>query len=97
MNMKLSYIQESNFIIVSYNFRLWQILSTKNIIVPLINQFVIMFGLGALEAMIGPYLKKIGASDHDIGVSFMIMGCMLLLGNFLVARVGETANLQNTL
>ena len=48
-----------------------------------------MFGLGALEAMIGPYLKKIGASDHDIGVSFMIMGCMLLLGNFLVARVGN--------
>ena len=55
-----------------------------------------MFGLGAIESMIGPYLKKIGASDHDIGISFVIMGCMLLLGNFLVARVGENSHLPLT-
>ena len=53
-----------------------------------------MFGLGAIESMIGPYLKKIGASDHEIGVSFVIMGCMLLLGNFLVARVCKNDHLH---
>ena len=55
--------------------------------VPLINQFVVTFGLGSIESMIGPYLKDIGASDFDIAMNFVVLGCMLILGSFLVAKV----------
>ena len=59
----------------------------KNIFVPLVNQFIIMFGFGGVEAMIGPHLKKYGATDLDVGLTFLLFGFMVVSGNVLVAMV----------
>ena len=59
----------------------------KNIFVPLVNQFIIMFAIGTVEAMIGPHLKKYGATEFDVGLTFLLLGFMVVSGNFLVAMV----------
>ena len=54
--------------------------------VPFLNQFVISFGFGTLESMIGPYLKEDGASDFDVGLVFLMTGFSLILGSVINAK-----------
>ena len=51
------------------------------------NQFVIMFTFGSVEAMIGPHLKKYGAMDSDVGLTFLLLGFMAIFSNIVVAKV----------
>ena len=67
--------------------RLWKITTSKNIMVPLVNQFIILFGLGTVEAMIGPHLKKNGASDFDVALLFLEVGTTSILGSIFFALV----------
>ena len=58
--------------------------------VPLLNQFVITYGFGTTESMIGPYLKEHGASDFDVGLGFLMMGFSLILGSVINAKASLT-------
>ena len=55
--------------------------------IPLLNQFIIMFGFGTVEAMIAPHMKKNGASDFDVGLLFLEVGTTSILGSVLFAQV----------
>ena len=55
--------------------------------VPLVNQFIILFGFGTVEAMIGPHLKKNGASDFDVALLFLEVGTTSILGSIFFAQV----------
>ena len=55
--------------------------------VPLVNQFIIMFGFGTAEAMIGPHMKRNGASDFDVGLLFLEVGITTILGSVIFAQV----------
>ena len=67
--------------------RLWKIATSKNIMIPLLNQFIIMFGFGTVEAMIAPHMKKNGASDFDVGLLFLEVGTTSILGSVIFAQV----------
>ena len=67
--------------------RLWKITTSKNIVVPLVNQFIILFGFGTVEAMIGPHFKKIGASDFDVALLFLEVGTTSIVGSIFFAQV----------
>ena len=51
------------------------------------NQFILAFGFGMVEAMIAPFLKKHGASDYDIAMLFLGLGITAVFGNVLCAQV----------
>ena len=55
--------------------------------VPLVNQFIILFGFGTVESMIGPHLKKNGASDFDVALLFLEAGITSILGSIFFALV----------
>ena len=67
--------------------RLWKITTSKNIMVPLVNQFIILFGFGTVESMIGPHLKKNGATDFDVALLFLEVGTTSILGSIFFAQV----------
>ena len=55
--------------------------------VPLVNQFILMFGFGTVEAMVGPHMKKNGGSDFDVALLFLECGISTILGSVLFAQV----------
>ena len=55
--------------------------------VPLVNQFILGYGNSSVVSMVGPYLKKNGASEFDIGKTFFMAGVLSILGNVLSAKV----------
>ena len=46
-----------------------------------------MFGLGSVDSMTGPYLKKNGASDFDVALLFLEVGTTSILGSIFFAQV----------
>ena len=58
--------------------------------VPLVNQFVIMYGFGTIESMIGPYMKENGATNFAIAFTFLGIGTAMIIGNVFVALVSLT-------
>ena len=62
-------------------------MTSKNIMVPLVNQFILGYGNASVVSMLGPYLKLNGASELDIGKTFLMAGVLSILGNVLTAKV----------
>ena len=81
------YYRNNTIKLYSNPLRLWKITTSKNIVVPLVNQFIILFGFGTVEAMIGPHFKKIGASDFDVALLFLEVGTTSIVGSIFFAQV----------
>jgi hypothetical protein len=48
-----------------------------------------MSGLSMLESMLSPHLKNNGASDTDIGFTFLSGAASFILGNIIFGQVNE--------
>ena len=62
-------------------------MTSKNVMVPMVNQFILGYGSASVVSMVGPYLKINGASEFDIGKTFLMVGVFSILGNILTAKV----------
>ena len=41
---------------------------------PLFDTFICFFGIGAIESMLEPHLRGIGATNYQVGLTFAIYG-----------------------
>ena len=83
----LSKIRKPFICVVKFLPSYWETVTSKNIMVPLVNQFILGYGNASVVSMVGPYLKLNGASELDIGKTFLMAGVLSILGNVLTAKV----------
>ena len=61
--------------------RLRTIVSSPALLFPFVDLFSALCGIGMLESMLEPHLRETGASNVDIGFSFLLYGCCYIIGN----------------
>ena len=55
--------------------------------VPFVDLFACLCGVGMIESMLEPHLRESGASTLTIGLSFLGFGCCYSVGNMVFGRV----------
>ena len=60
---------------------------------PFVDLFAGLCGVGMIESMLEPHLRETGASTLTIGLSFLGFGCCYMIGNIVFGRV-YLSNLQ---
>ena len=54
---------------------------------PFVDVFAALCGIGMVESMSEPHLKSAGASTLDVGISFLVLGCCYMVGNVFLGQV----------
>ena len=58
-----------------------------SLMVPFIDLFAGLCGVGMIESMLEPHLRETGATTVTIGLSFLGFGCCFMFGNMFFGRV----------
>ena len=56
-------------------------------LMPFLDLFAAMCGNGMLESMLEPHLKDYGASEMDVGITFLVYGCLYMGASLIVGQV----------
>jgi hypothetical protein len=53
-----------------------------SIILPFLDNFVSVSGVGIIDSMLEPYMKKeTGAAQMDVGITYLFSGLFYMIGN----------------
>ena len=70
-----------------YGFRFKEFAKHPVLMMPFVDLFAGLCGVGMIESMLEPHLRETGASTLTIGLSFLGFGCSYMIGNIVFGRV----------
>ena len=70
-----------------YDFRFKEFAKHPVLMMPFVDLFAGLCGVGMIESMLEPHLRETGASTLDVGLSFLVFGCCYMVGNMFFGQV----------